>query len=96
MVRLGLAWGEEGKIFTSPIFNSTWTLLNVDEINALYGRVKELFKDQPHGPFKALVEFVGEKRALEIARDGGQCIVQPGFAAVVSNKKRTDVIDISD
>jgi hypothetical protein len=99
--RLGLAWGEEGKIYTSPLFNISWTLLTPEEINTHYNHIKTMFKDKPHGPFKALVEFVGETRAIEIARDGGQCIIQPGLLAAVTQRKdrkqkRGNIIDISD
>ena len=42
-----------------------------------------MFKAQPNGPFNALAEFVGDERALEIAKGGKQCVVSAGVEAAL-------------
>jgi hypothetical protein len=88
LVKLGLAHAETGGILKSPNYGTNWSLLTPLEVKSKYNFVVEKLKPEnlPYGAFEVLKDFVGEKRAAELALGKGQCLLPPGLVSLVSEK----------
>ncbi|KAI6102263.1 hypothetical protein F5141DRAFT_1135721 [Pisolithus sp. B1] len=69
LVRMGLANAHCTKIYTSPLYGASWSLLHDSDIEDYHTRLVRHLRDQPYGPYSALVFVFGENKAKSIAKD---------------------------
>lgn len=70
LVRMGLANSKGPAIFSSPKFDSTWSLLNSSDIKQIYSRMVTQLQDLPYGPFIFVSSLVGLPMAQDLSRKG--------------------------
>lgn len=106
LIRLGLAYGNNKRLFTSPRLNSDYFMLPTTALTTWAKRVKLSLADPKDGPFNLTVRIFGNSTALKLRDSGnfpslgmnrvhGLQKATATTAAVASSSRRT-LDDLSD
>jgi len=98
-LRLGLTWGIGSKALNSGRFGRDWGLLETFQLERMHKKLTSKFRDEPFGPYEALVILLGETQARAIAKVEGMPTRSktsektvddgPGIRTYGKHKKRT-------